>query len=173
MQFARFIQGRTSAEDVASSYGRYYGMKMELAIGDGDNNASVKHVIQQQAAMFNELASSIYRILNHNADFSKEISDSVSLLFGRDNLWDWHKVIDCLGILAIAMRDRSKPSYMDEVNENFTKAEVILLDCIFEHYSSDGDSTYFVNTPMPSQKAIGSEKEVTAGESTSDNSYES
>ena len=100
MQFARFIQGRTSAEDVASSYGRYYGMKMELAIGDGDNNASVKHVIQQQAAMFNELASSIYRILNHNTDFSKEISDSVSLLFGRDNLWDWHKVIDCLGILA-------------------------------------------------------------------------
>ena len=64
MQFARFIQGRTSAEDVASSYGRYYGMKMELAIGDGDNNASVKHVIHQQAAMFNELASSIYRILN-------------------------------------------------------------------------------------------------------------
>ena len=173
MQFARFIQGRTSAEDVASSYGRYYGMKMELAIGDGDNNASVKHVIQQQAAMFNELASSIYRILNHNTDFSKEISDSVSLLFGRDNLWDWHKVIDCLGILAIAMRDRSKPSYMDEVNENFTKAEVILLDCIFDHYSSDGDSTYFENTPMPSQKTIGSEKEVTAGESTSDNSYES
>ena len=160
MQFARFIQGRTSAEDVASSYGRYYGMKMELAIGDGDNNAS------------NELASSIYRILNHNTDFSKEISDSVSLLFGRDNLWDWHKVIDCLGILAIAMRDRSKPSYMDEVNENFTKAEVILLDCIFEHYSSDGDSTYFENTPMPSQKTVVSEKEVTAGESTSDNSYE-
>ena len=82
-------------------------------------------------------------------------------------------MIDCLGILAIAMRDRSKPSYMDEVNENFTKAEVILLDCIFEHYSSDGDSTYFENTPMPSQKTVGSEKDVTAGESTSDNSYES
>jgi hypothetical protein len=106
-------------------------------------------------------------------DFSKEISDSVSLLFGRDHLWDWHKVIDCLGILAIAMRDRSKPSYMDEVNEHFTKAEVTLLDCIFEHYSSNDDSTYFENPPMSSQKTEESEKEVKFGESTSDNSNKS
>ena len=160
MQFARFIEGRITAEEVANSYGRYYGMKMEVALEEGGNGAPVKRVIQQQAAMFNELASSIYRILNRQADFSKELSDSVSLLFGRDHLWDWHKVIDCLGILAIAMRDKSKPSNMDEVNEHFTKAEVTLLDCIFEHYCSDDDSTYFDNPPRPSKEAVESEKEA-------------
>lgn len=172
MQFARFIEGRITAEEVANSYGRYYGMKMEVALEEGGNGAPVKRVIQQQAAMFNELASSIYRILNRQADFSKELSDSVSLLFGRDHLWDWHKVIDCLGILAIAMRDKSKPSYMDEVNEHFTKAEVTLLDCIFEHYCSDDDSTYFDNPPRPSKEAVESEKEAEPGEIPSDKSDE-
>lgn len=172
MQFARFIEGRITAEEVANSYGRYYGMKMEVALEEGGNGAPVKRVIQQQAAMFNELASSIYRILNRQADFSKELSDSVSLLFGRDHLWDWHKVINCLGILAIAMRDKSKPSYMDEVNEHFTKAEVTLLDCIFEHYCSDDDSTYFDNPPQPSKEAVESEKEAEPDEIPSDKSDE-
>lgn len=172
MQFARFIEGRITAEEVANSYGRYYGMKMEVALEEGGNGAPVKRVIQQQAAMFNELASSIYRILNRQADFSKELSDSVSLLFGRDHLWDWHKVIDCLGILAIAMRDKSKPSYMDEVNEHFTKAEVTLLDCIFEHYCSDDDSTYFDNPPRPSKEAVESEKEAEPCEIPSEKSDE-
>lgn len=172
MQFARFIEGRITAEEVANSYGRYYGMKMEVALEEGGNGAPVKRVIQQQAAMFNELASSIYRILNRQADFSKEQSDSVSLLFGRDHLWDWHKVIDCLGILAIAMRDKSKPSYMDEVNEHFTKAEVTLLDCIFEHYCSDDDSTYFDNPPRPSKEAVESEKEAEPCEIPSEKSDE-
>lgn len=172
MQFARFIEGRITAEEVANSYGRYYGMKMEVALEEGGNGAPVKRVIQQQAAMFNELASSIYRILNRQADFSKELSDSVSLLFGRDHLWDWHKVIDCLGILAIAMRDKNKPSYMDEVNEHFTKAEVTLLDCIFEHYCSDDDSTYFDNPPRPSKEAVESEKEAEPDEIPSDKSDE-
>lgn len=168
MQFARFIEGRITAEEVANSYGRYYGMKMEVALEEGGNGAPVKRVIQQQAAMFNELASSIYRILNRQADFSKELSDSVSLLFGRDHLWDWHKVINCLGILAIAMRDKSKPSYMDEVNEHFTKAEVTLLDCIFEHYCSDDDSTYFDNPPRPSKEVVESEREAEPDEIPSD-----
>ena len=172
MQFARFIQGRTTAEEVANSYVRYYGMKMEVAIEEGGNGAPVKRVIQQQAAMFNELASSIYRILNHQAHFSKELSDSVSLLFGRDHLWDWHKVIDCLGILAIAMRDKSKPSYMDEVNEHFTKAEVTLLDCIFEHYCSNDDSTYCENPPRPSKEAAEGKKEAKPDEIPSDKSDE-
>lgn len=172
MQFARFIEGRITAEEVANSYGRYYGMKMEVALEEGGNGAPVKRVIQQQAAMFNELASSIYRILNRQADFSKELSDSVSLLFGRDHLWDWHKVIDCLGILAIAMRDKSKPSNMDEVNEHFTKAEVTLLDCIFEHYCSDDDSTYFDNPPRPSKEAVESEKEAEPCEIPSEKSDE-
>ena len=172
MQFARFIEGRITAEEVANSYGRYYGMKMEVALEEGGNGAPVKRVIQQQAAMFNELASSIYRILNRQADFSKELSDSVSLLFGRDHLWDWHKVINCLGILAIAMRDKSKPSYMDEVNEHFTKAEVTLLDCIFEHYCSDDDSTYFDNPPRPSKVAVEREKEAEPDEIPSDKSDE-
>lgn len=172
MQFARFIEGRITAEEVANSYGRYYGMKMEVALEEGGNGAPVKRVIQQQAAMFNELASSIYRILNRQADFSKELSDSVSLLFGRDHLWDWHKVIDCLGILAIAMRDKSKPSNMDEVNEHFTKAEVTLLDCIFEHYCSDDDSTYFDNPPRPSKEAVESKKEAEPCEIPSEKSDE-
>lgn len=172
MQFARFIEGRITAEEVANSYGRYYGMKMEVALEEGGNGAPVKRVIQQQVAMFNELASSIYRILNRQADFSKELSDSVSLLFGRDHLWDWHKVIDCLGILAIAMRDKSKPSYMDEVNEHFTKAEVTMLDCIFEHYCSDDDSTYFDNPPRPSKETVESEKEAEPDEIPSDKSDE-
>lgn len=172
MQFARFLEGRITAEEVANSYGRYYGMKMEVALEEGGNGAPVRRVIQQQAAMFNELASSIYRILNRRADFSKELSDSVSLLFGRDHLWDWHKVIDCLGILAIALREKSKPSYMDEVNEHFTKAEVTLLDCIFEHYCSDDDSTYYDNPPRPQKKSAEEVSEAEPEKIASDKSDE-
>ena len=42
MQFARFIEGRITAEEVANSYGRYYGMKMEVALEEGGNGAPVK-----------------------------------------------------------------------------------------------------------------------------------
>jgi len=61
---------------------------------------------------------------------------------------------------------------MDEVNEQFTKAEVTLLDCIFEHYSSDDDSTYFDNPPRPSEKAVEGEKKAEPDEIPSDKSDE-
>lgn len=160
MQFIRFIQGRTSAAEVAESYGKYYGMKMEIALDEGNGGIPVKRVIQHQALMFNELATSIFRVLKRNDNVPQELSDSVTLLFGRDHVWDWHKVIDCLGILAVALRDNVKPSYMNEVNEHFTKAEVTLLDCIFEHYAADAGSTYYDNPPKLSEKTSDSEKEV-------------
>ena len=50
----------------------------------------------------------------------------------------------------MALRDNVKPSYMDAVNKAYTKAEVTLLDCIYEHYAPSDGSNYFVNPPKPS-----------------------
>ena len=150
MQFARFIKGRSSAREVADSLDRYYSMKMEIARQQGEGGAPVRHVLRHQAYMFNELASAVYHLLNREDNVPDELSDSVTLLFGKDHLWNWHRVIDALGILTMALRDNVKPSYMDAVNKDYTKAEVTLLDCIFEHYAPSDGSNYFVNPPKPS-----------------------
>ena len=59
-------------------------------------------------------------------------------------------MIATLGIMAAALRTNSKPSYMAEVTSEYSKGEVILMDCIFEHYSSGVESTYYDNPPFPS-----------------------
>jgi len=150
MQFARFIKGRSSAREVADSYTRYYTMKMEVARQQEQGGASVRHVLNHQAFMFNELAASVYPLLNREDNVPDELSDSVTLLFGKDHLWDWQRVIDVLGILTMALRDNVKPSYMNAVTKDYSKAEVTLLDCIYEHYAPSDGSNYFVNPPKPS-----------------------
>ena len=100
--------------------------------------------------MFNELASAVYLLLDREDNVPEELSDSVTLLFGKDHLWNWQRVIDVLGILTMALRDNVKPSYMDAVNKDYSKAEVTLLDCIYEHYAPSDGSNYFVNPPKPS-----------------------
>jgi hypothetical protein len=100
--------------------------------------------------MFNELASAVYLLLDREDSVPEELSDSVTLLFGKDHLWNWQRVIDVLGILTMALRDNVKPSYMDAVNKDYSKAEVTLLDCIYEHYAPSDGSNYFVNPPKPS-----------------------
>ena len=77
----------------------------------------------------------------------------MTLLFGKDHLWNWQRVIDVLGILTMALRDNVKPSYMNAVTKDFSKAEVTLLDCIYEHYAPSDGSNYFVNPPKPSRYA--------------------
>lgn len=150
MQFTRFIKGRSSACEVADSYNRYYAMKMDIARELGQGGAPVRHVLRHQAYMFNELASSVYLFLDREDSVPEELSDSVTLLFGKDHLWNWHRVIDSLGILTVALRDNVKPSYMDAVAKAYTKAEITLLDCIYEHYAPSDGSNYFVNPPKPS-----------------------
>ena len=150
MQFARFVKGRCPAREVGESYDRYYSMKMEVARQMGQGGAPVRHVLRHQAYMFNELASSVFLLLDREESVPDELSDSVTLLFGKDHLWNWQHVIDVLGILAMALRDNVKPSYMDAVLKDYTKAEVTLLDCIYEHYAPSDGSNYFVNPPRPS-----------------------
>ena len=150
MQFARFIKGRSSAREVADSYTRYYAMKMEVARQQEQGGAPVRNVLRHQAYMFNELASAVYLLLDREDNVPEELSDSVTLLFGKDHLWNWQRVIDVLGILTMALRDNVKPSYMDAVNKDYSKAEVTLLDCIYEHYAPSDGSNYFVNPPKPS-----------------------
>ena len=150
MQFARFIRGRSSAREVANSYNRYYTMKMEVASQQEQGGAPVRHVLLHQAYMFNELAASVYHLLDREDNVPDELSDSVTLLFGKDHLWDWQRVIDVLGILAMALRDNVKPSDMDTIAKDYTMAEVTLLDCIYEHYAPSDGSNYFVNPSKPS-----------------------
>lgn len=140
MQFIRFIKGRATAREVADSYSRYYDLKMNMAKQEGYGGIPARRVLNQQAQVFDSLAVSILRYLNQEKELPEELSDSVSLLFGKDHVWDWHKVIDSLGILAKAISGNTKPSYMDEVVTRYSKAEIVLLDCIFEHYISGSAS---------------------------------
>ena len=86
MQFARFVRGRSSAREVADSYTRYYTMRMEVARQQEQGGAPVRHVLSHQAYMFNELAASVYPLLNREDNVPEELSDSVTLLFGKDHL---------------------------------------------------------------------------------------
>lgn len=160
MQFVRFIKGRATAEEVADSYSRYYDLKMNMAKQEGYGGIPARRVLNQQALVFDSLAVSILRILDIEKELPEELSDSVNLLFGKDHVWDWHKVIDSLGILAKAISGSTKPSYMDEVATLYSKAEIVLLDCIFEHYISDVGSNYYENPPRPSTKSKEGTEEV-------------
>jgi hypothetical protein len=158
MQFGRFVKGRLRAKEVADAYTRYYDLKMRMAAQEGNGGIPARHVLKEQAVVFDGLAVTTLRILGSAKEMPETLSDSVNLLFGKDHLWDWHKVIDILGILAVAIRGNTKPSYMDSVNSRYTKGEVVLMDCIYEHYVSDVGSTYFDNPPRPSVKAQESDR---------------
>ena len=154
MQFGRFIKGRLNAKEVADSYMSYYDLKMHLVAKDGNVGTPAPSVLNKQVVVFDELATTLLRILGLQKELPKELADSVNLLFGKDHIWDWHKVIDVLGILAVAIHGETKPSHMENVISQYTKAEVILLDCIFEHYVSDTGSHYYDNPPQPSAKSL-------------------
>ena len=152
MQFVRYLKGRTKANDVAESYNRYYTLKMSMAQKEGNGGIPARHVIHEQAVIFDGLAISMLHVLDAHRQMSEELSDSVSLLFGKDHVWDWHKVIAVLGIMAAALRKNSKPSYLANATSEYSKGEVILMDCIFEHYSAGVGSTYYDNPPRPSTR---------------------
>ena len=168
MQFIRFIKGRSTAKEVADSYSRYYDLKMNMAKQEGYGSIPARRVVNQQAQVFDSLAVSILRYLNQEKELPEELSDSVSLLFGKDHVWDWHKVIDSLGILAKAISGNTKPSYMDEVATRYSKAEIVLLDCIFEHYISGSASHYYVNPPRPLTEVREPSEKVAPSESSDD-----
>ena len=152
MQFVRYLKGRTKANDVAESYNRYCTLKMSMAQKEGNGGIPARHVLHEQAVIFDGLAISMLHVLDAHRQMSEELSDSVSLLFGKDHVWDWHKVIAVLGIMAAALRKNSKPSYMANATLEYSKGEVILMDCIFEHYSAGVGSTYYDNPPRRSTR---------------------
>ena len=152
MQFVRYLKGRTKANDVAESYNRYYTLKMSMAQKEGNGGMPARHVLHEQAVIFDGLAISMLHVLDAHRKMPEELSDSVSLLFGKDHVWDWHKVIAVLGIMATALRKNSKPSYMANATLEYSKGEVILMDCIFEHYSAGVGSTYYDNPPRRSTR---------------------
>ena len=152
MQFVRYLKGRTKANDVAESYNRYYTLKMSMAQKEGNGGIPARHVLNEQAVIFDGLAISMLHVLDAHRQMPEELSDSVSLLFGYDHVRDWHKVIAVLRILAAALRKNSKPSYMANATSEYSKGEVIIMDCIFEHYSAGVGSTYYDNPPRPSTR---------------------
>lgn len=152
MQLVRYLKGRTKANDVAESYNRYYTLKMSMAQKEGNGGIPTRHVIHEQAVIFDGLVISMLHVLDAHRQMPEELSDSVSLLFGKDHVWDWHKVIAVLGIMAAALRKNSKPSYMANATSEYSKGEVILMDCIFEHYSAGVGSTYYDNPPRRSTR---------------------
>ena len=147
LQFVRFIKGRNTAGQVAQSYNCYFNKVMELAVTENDGGRPARHVLKQQGQVFDSLAM--------EKEMPEELSDSIGLLFGKDHVWDWQKVIEILGILAVAIRENRKPSYMAETVSSYTKAEIILLDSIFEYYVSDPESFYYDDPPRPDLSPVG------------------
>ena len=161
LQFVRYLKGRTKANDVAESYNRYYTLKMSMAQKEGNGGIPARHVLHEQAVIFDGLAISMLHVLDAHRQMPEELSDSVSLLFGKDHVWDWHKVIAVLGIMAAALRKNSKPSYLANATSEYSKGEVILMDCIFEHYSAGVGSTYYDNPPRRSTREDVSQRRET------------
>ena len=141
---------------------------MNMAKQEGYGGIPARRVLNQQAQVFDSLAVSILHYLNQEKELPEELSDSVSLLFGKDHVWDWHKVIDSLGILAKAISGNTKPSYMDEVANRYSKAEIVLMDCIFEHYICCSASNYYVNPTRPLTEAREPSEKIAPAESSDD-----
>ena len=163
LQFVRFLKGRNTSSQVAQSYNYYFNKVMELAVTENDGGRPDCHVLKQQSQVFDSLVKSIFQILKMEKEMPEEMTDSTGLLFGKDHVWDWQKVIDILGILVVAIRENRKPSYMAETVSCYTKAEIILLDSIFEYYVSDQGSFYYDDPPRPDLSPVGNKTDYKPG----------
>ena len=163
LQFVRFLKGRNTSSQVAQSYNCYFNKVMELAVTENDGGRPDCHVLKQQSQVFDSLVKSIFQILKMEKEMPEELSGSIDLLFGKDHVWDWQKVIDILGILVVAIRENKKPSYMAETVSCYTKAEIILLDSIFEYYVSDQGSFYYDDPPRPDLSPVGNKTDYKPG----------
>ena len=163
LQFVRFLKGRNTSSQVAQSYNYYFNKVMELAVTENDGGRPDCHVLKQQSLVFDSLVKSIFQILKMEKEMPEEMTDSTGLLFGKDHVWDWQKVIDILGILVVAIRENRKPSYMAETVSCYTKAEIILLDSIFEYYVSDQGSFYYDDPPRPDLSPVGNKTDYKPG----------
>ena len=157
MQFSRFTHGRVSAREVADSYSRYYGMKMEIAMEKKDSEQQVQKVYLHQAYMFETLVLSMSSQELREEKAQKSIVQMAQALFGRDCLWDWQKVIDVLSILGDAFSQLTPPSLQEDRVANLTEGEKKKLDFIYSRYV--GETSPYLrnqvqNEEMPSETSI-------------------
>lgn len=136
MQFTRFREGRVSSQEVANSYETYYGMMMQVAREHENEQKYEEQVYLHQAHMFDMLAYSIASHVMFHKLGKKSHLDAVFLLFGRNHLWNWQKVIDVLGLLNTAFRQLTTPSLLGDRPPFLTKAELSLLDSIYSYYAT-------------------------------------
>lgn len=132
--FARYILGRTSLEEVARSYGKYYGMTTVHKSEQTDENAATKSVCQHQILQFHLLMAMLAVLATDKQEVPANLADSLRLLFGRDRLWNWQEVMADLGILASAFRSHAKPSQLAEAKAAHGETELSLLDSIHAYY---------------------------------------
>ena len=137
MQFSRFTHGRISAQEVAESYANYYGMKMEIAMEKDDSEQQRQKVFLHQAYMFETLVQSLSSQELKNETVQKPIVQMALSLFGRDAIWNWHKVIDILAVLSASFRSMTPPSLLEESVVNLTEGEKKKLDYIYSRYVGD------------------------------------
>ena len=121
---------------------------MELAVTENDGGRPARHVLKQQGQVFDSLAKSIFRVLKMEKEMPEELSDSIGtslwkrpcMGLAESNRNPWHSG-------CVFIRENRKPGYMAEPVSRYTKAEVILLDCIFEYYVSDPGTFYYDDPP--------------------------
>lgn len=134
--FARYILGRTSPDEVADSFGTFYGMMADHASGQQDDDAAKSSVSQHQIQQFHRLMTFMAFQTTAIHNMPVNIQDAVRLLFGRDRQWNWHDVIADLGFLASAFRLHTKPSLLTEAKTVHGEVELSLLDSICDSYLS-------------------------------------
>lgn len=167
MQFNRCLYERCSADEVADSYDRYFKMLLDSAHQLGEEECSVDNVMSYQENVFNELALSVGRRLKNTLPVPENVSDALSLLFGRGCIWNWQKVVSTLNLLALAIGQGIKPSDYQSSAASYTSAELILLDGLFEHYLSFDRAIGEAFPPKPSDMAQDDETQADPASATS------
>ena len=150
MQFSRFTHGRVSAREVAESYSRYYGMKMEIALEKENSQQQVQNVYLHQAYMFETLVLSMSSQELREQEAQKSTVQMAQALFGRDCLWDWQKVIEILSILGDAFKQLTPPSLLEDRVSNMTEGEKKKLDFIYSRYV--GETSPYLKNQAQSEK---------------------
>lgn len=167
MQFTRCLYERCTADEVADSYDRYFKMLLDSAHQLSEEESPENTVLSYQENVFNDLALSVCRRFRNSLPVPGNVSDALSLLFGRGSIWNWHKVVSTLNLLALAFGQGIKPSDYRSSATSYTSAELILLDGLFEHYLSFDRATSEAFPPKPSEVAQDGEEQADPASATS------
>lgn len=137
LQFYRVIMKHIDIEELVEVLQRYFQLKFEFLLRSKDPESAKEKISNLQYAVFKTL---VHSLMEHShcvpEDEPQEIFDTIYLLFGRGQVWNWRKV--CALLIAISQFSTYKKSFSLRMlsDAQYTSGEYILSSRIIDYYKS-------------------------------------